>query len=296
VALRRRLESRGGQGKFHRSLSGKIRLKPPDKINLGCGQRFHPDWLNVDLQPASAEVRKVDLSLALPYPDESFAVVYHSNVLEHIRPGRAEDFMRECARICRTGGILRVAVPDLEQICRLYLAKLDEAIQGKPGAREERAWMLLELVDQMTRETSGGAMGDWLKKMPPSLENFVFSRIGNEGRDFVQNQRASGPGGSARTENWWKRLRKLWLPERIHLRRQAQSIGRFRLAGEVHQWMYDRFSLGELMELAGLAEVKVMAPGESRISGWRGFGLEIDKDGSVHKPDSLIMEGVKKQD
>lgn len=269
-------------------------MKTPDKINLGCGGRFHPDWLNADLQPASPGVQSVDLSGPLPYPDGAFLVVYHSNVLEHIRPGRAMDFMRECARICRTGGALRVAVPDLEQICRLYLAKLEEAIQGKPGAREERAWMLLEMLDQMTRESSGGAMGEWLKRLPASLENFVFSRIGNEGREFVRQHRRMDPAGPALAPGWWKRLRQkikrvLSSPQK----KLARTIGEFRLSGEVHHWMYDRFSLRELMESVGFSEVRVMRPGESRISGWNEFFLEVGSDGSVHKPDSLIMEGVK---
>jgi hypothetical protein len=66
------------------------------------------------------------------------------------------------------------------------------------------------------------------------------------------------------------------------------------MAGEVHQWMYDRFSLGEMMEMVGFGDVKVMAHGESRIPNWQSFFLEIDRDGNIHKPDSLIMEGVKK--
>jgi len=269
-------------------------MKAPDKINLGCGQRFHPDWLNADLQPASSEVQSVDLSHFLPYGNGAFSVVYHSNVLEHIRPGRAEDFMRECARICRPGGFLRVAVPDLEQICRLYLAKLEEAIQGKAGAREERAWMLLELIDQMTRETSGGAMGDWLKKMSPSLEEFVFSRIGNEGREFVRQHRRSGLTAKAPDSSWWKRLRqKIDSTFGSPQKKLAQAIGAFRLSGEVHHWMYDRFSLKELMESVGFSEIRVMRPGESRIPGWGEFLLEIGPDGSVHKPDSLILEGIK---
>lgn len=269
-------------------------MKALDKINLGCGQRFHPEWLNADLQPASSAVQSVDLSRALPYPNGAFSVVYHSNVLEHIRPGRAEDFMRECARICRTGGVLRVAVPDLEQICRLYLAKLQEAIRGNSGAREERAWMLLELVDQMTRETSGGMMGDCLKKMPPKLEDFVFSRIGNEGREFVRQQRGLGTTAQLSAPGWWKQLR--WRMGRIFgspRNKLIKAIGEFRLSGEVHHWMYDRFSLKELMESVGFSEIRVMRPGESRISGWGEFLLEIGPDGSVHKPDSLIMEGIK---
>lgn len=269
-------------------------MRVPDKINLGCGQRFHPDWLNADLRPASPGVQSVDLSRPLPYPDGAFAVVYHSNVLEHVRPGRAEDFMRECARICRTGGVLRVAVPDLEQICRLYLARLEEAIQGKAGAREERAWMLLELIDQMTRESSGGAMGEWLKKMPPSLETFVFSRIGNEGREFVREHRGSGPAAEAPSNGWWKQLRrKMGRILGSPTKQLARAIGEFRLSGEVHHWMYDRFSLKELMESVGFSEIRVMRPEESRIPGWGQFLLEIGPDGSVHKPDSLILEGIK---
>jgi predicted SAM-dependent methyltransferase len=263
-------------------------------INLGCGMRFHPRWLNVDLHPFSSEIQKVDLSRPLPFPQESFSVVYHSNVLEHIRPGQAEGFMQECARICRCGGILRIAVPDLEQICRLYLQKLEDAVRGKRGAKEERAWMLLELLDQMTRETSGGQMGQWLKSLPGSLEKFVFSRIGNEGREFVRQHRISPPHASGLKENWWQSLRKKWVSPRVRTRCQAESIGQFRMAGEVHQWMYDRFSLGEMMEMVGFGDVKVMAHGESRIPGWQGFFLEIGHDGNIHKPDSLIREGIKK--
>lgn len=221
-------------------------------------------------------------------------MVYHSNVLEHIRPVVAEDFMRECARICRSGGILRVAVPDLEQICRLYLAKLEEAIQGKPGAREERAWMLLEMLDQMTRESSGGAMGDCLKQLPASLENFVFSRIGNEGREFVRQYRGLGTTGKPPPSGWWRQLREKVALAFVSPREGlAKAIGDFRLSGEVHHWMYDRFSLKELMESVGFSEIRVMRPEKSRIPGWSDFFLEVGPDGSVHKPDSLILEGVK---
>lgn len=236
----------------------------------------------------------MDLSLPLPFGSGEFSVVYHSNVLEHIRPVVAADFMRECARICQSGGILRVAVPDLEQICRLYLAKLEEAIQGKPGAREERAWMLLEMLDQMTRESSGGAMGDCLKQLPASLENFVFSRIGNEGREFVRHYRGLGTTGKTPPSGWWRQLReKVALALVSPRERLAKAIGDFRLSGEVHLWMYDRFSLGEMMGGVGFSEVRVMRPGESRIPGWSKFFLEVGPDGSVHKPDSLVLEGVK---
>ena len=264
-----------------------------DKINLGCGGRYHPAWVNVDLKPAGPEVYPIDLSREFPYGDGSFSVVYHSNVLEHIRPVAVEIFMRECARICRYGGIMRVAVPDLEAICRLYLERLEQAVLGRAGAREEYRWMLMELLDQMTREKSGGCMGEMLRNMPSPLENFVFSRIGNEGREFVRAHRSNTSVQKPHKENWWKRTRKRVRSICSTGDKQVSLIGKFRLSGEVHHWMYDRFSLMELMGAVGFTDLKVMASGESRVPKWREFHLEIGPDGSVHKPDSLIVEGIR---
>jgi len=39
-------------------------------LNLGCGDRFHPEWENVDYAPASAKVRAHDLRSGIPYPME----------------------------------------------------------------------------------------------------------------------------------------------------------------------------------------------------------------------------------
>jgi hypothetical protein len=71
---------------------------------------------------------------------------------------------------------------------------------------------------------------------------------------------------------------------------RALRIGRFRLSGEVHQWMYDRFSLARLMKGFGLLEARVVRPDESAIANWHSYGLDVLADGSIAKPDSLYME------
>lgn len=68
-------------------------------------------------------------------------------------------------------------------------------------------------------------------------------------------------------------------------------LGRFRTSGEIHLWMYNRFSLVRLLEDAGFAEVTVKTPGESRIPDFGRFGLEFE-NGTVRKPDSLFVEGT----
>lgn len=90
-------------------------------LNLGCGSRCHPDWINIDIKSGAPGVTAHDICHGIPFPDASFDVVYHSNLLEHIRRDDAQFLMHECYRVMKAGGILRVAVPDLEQIGRLLL-------------------------------------------------------------------------------------------------------------------------------------------------------------------------------
>ena len=100
-------------------------------VNLGCGSRCHPAWINIDIAPCVPGVIAHDLSRGIPLPDSSCDVVYHSHLVEHLRPEDARRFMKECYRVLKAGGILRVATPDLERICRLYLEKLEGAFASE---------------------------------------------------------------------------------------------------------------------------------------------------------------------
>jgi predicted SAM-dependent methyltransferase len=126
-------------------------------LNLGCGRRFHPEWENLDYSPAAASVCRHDLRDGIPYPDGSFDVVYHSHVLEHFSKQTAPNFLAECYRVLRPGGVIRVAVPDLETIARIYLEALEKVSQGIPGWAKNYEWMVLEMYDQAVRECSLGA-------------------------------------------------------------------------------------------------------------------------------------------
>ena len=156
-------------------------------INLGCGQRLHPAWVNVDISPQQPGVIRCDLSRGIPFADNSFDAAYHSHVLEHIRRPEALPFLRECCRVLKPGGILRVATPDLERICRIYLEKLGRATTGE--APHDYDWMMLEMYDQTVREKSGGQIAEFLRQSPLPNEEFVLQRSGQEGRDIIKNLR-----------------------------------------------------------------------------------------------------------
>jgi predicted SAM-dependent methyltransferase len=250
-------------------------------LNLGCGTRRHPAWMNADLDPRSPEVLNVDVRRPLPFLDGDFDAVYLSHVLEHLAPDLGRRLLVEMARVVRPGGIVRVVVPDLEGICRAYLATLDEAGRGEPGAREKHAWMTLELVDQMARVRKGGLMLRWWQRDPVPAEPFVIARMGNDAGETIEHfRRKRAASGAPPISGDWRDA-----PEPD----DAEALA-FRRSGEVHRWMYDRISLAAALEEAGLSATVVCGPLDSAIPGWGEFFLEADREGRPHKPDSLAME------
>jgi SAM-dependent methyltransferase len=252
--------------------------KPGAKlVNLGCGGHFHPDWMNLDFVARPPNVLQHDLRARLPFDDVSFEVVYHSHVLEHFPRSFAPQFLQECRRVLIPGGILRVVVPDLETIARLYLKNLEGALAGDPQATARCEWMTLELLDQMVREESGGDMLKYWRQNPMPAEEFVIERVGQEVRLCLCSLRKVGASPRAATPP----------------KRDPATVARFRESGEVHKWMYDRWSLGRLLRDCGFIEIKVCAAGESQIPNFSTYRLDLNVDGSVRKPDSLFMEARK---
>lgn len=283
-------------------------LEKPTLLNLGCGSRFHPDWINIDLLSRSPTVIRYDLSRGIPMGAASCDVVYHAAVLEHMRRRDAEEFLAECYRVLKVEGILRVGVPDLEKICRLYLSKMAAALDGDEAAAYDYEWIILEMLDQTVRERGGGGMLDYLRHNPIPNETFVYERIGQEGRELVKALRSV----PAQSRQGCHPIRDLLDKLRIGLRKlpslakhrilcwllgadawRAFEIGRFRLAGEVHHWMYDRYSLSRLLEQTGFHEPQLLDANTSRILNWASFCLDTLPDGQAIKPDLLFVEAVK---
>ncbi len=273
-------------------------------VNLGCGSRYHSDWINIDVVPHGPAVIRHDLSRGIPLADASCDVVYHAAVLEHIRPPEAAAFLAECHRVLKPSGIVRVGVPDLEKICQLYLSRLAAAVGGDEAAAHDYDWIMLELFDQTVREKSGGGMLDYLRQDPLPNEAFVLGRIGEEGRELVkllrQQDRERGRWPSAALHLFRRVVRSLpgagrrllpWLLGRDN--RRALAIGRFRLTGQVHQWMYDRYSLARLLRQAGFRDPQRQEADSSQIPNWTSFCLDTLPDGQVIKPDLFFMEATK---
>ena len=265
-------------------------------LNLGCGLRYHSKWINIDFVSSGSGVIRHNLLKGIPFSDSSCEVVYHSHLLEHFTKDDAEGLILECYRVLRPGGVIRVVVPDLEDITKQYIKQRDMAQDGSSTAEANYDWMMLEMFDQCVRHTPGGQMGKYLAQPDIPNKSFVRERLGT----FFDNLRK--PQGWSLREylkmqinrfylgrKAWNVVKRLWV---AHLN-SPNSVGRMRLSGEAHLWMYDSYSLTRLLTKCGFRSPQVLSATESSIKGWVDFHLDTDVDGKVYKPHSLYMEACK---
>jgi predicted SAM-dependent methyltransferase len=274
----------------------------PKMLNIGCGATHHPDWINLDVSSSDPSVLPVDINNGLPFSSDSITVCYSSHLLEHLNKDDARYFLAECMRVLNSRGVLRLAVPDLEGIAREYLRLLDVVAAGNKSRESDYDWIMLEMYDQTVRNYSGGEMARFLENLNVDDRPFARSRIGGEAENYwCERIMLKQSWTSASIQ---KKLRSIL--KKCHMQfvgwivillagksaRRSFQAGVFRSSGEVHQWMYDRFSLKRLLERAGFVDVKICAATESRIPEYEKYSLDA-LNGIVRKPDSLYVEASK---
>jgi SAM-dependent methyltransferase len=287
----------------------------PPMLNIGCGGHYHPAWTNIDLAASGPDVIVCDILGRLPFPDGMFRAAYSCHVLEHLTPEDALGLLREARRVLAPGGIVRCVVPDGAAQARSYLDSLDAALAGTPGAEAAYDWSVVELIDQMVRTRPGGAMLDYLVQPRLDAEAFVRDRIGAHdlmtyrrmARDMTRDQSAAPqrPAGTlqlyrllaaGRRRNPFAKAGLLVLAYLLrHLRDRdfadAFEEVLFRRSGEIHRWIYDRFSLARALARAGFSDIAVLDHATSGIPDFARYGLD-EVGGAERRPYSLYIEAA----
>lgn len=82
------------------------------RLNLGAGEYPLDGWENIDITGPEP----VDLSAhPWPFADGSADEILASHILEHFDRFEAVRFLDECQRILKPGGVLHIAVPDMDR-------------------------------------------------------------------------------------------------------------------------------------------------------------------------------------
>lgn len=90
-------------------------------LNIGCGQKHLPGFINMDI--AEPYDRKLDARRGLPFPDESVDGIYSEHFFEHLTQAEGLRFLRECRRVLKPAGRIRIAMPDLDELIQRYVSE-----------------------------------------------------------------------------------------------------------------------------------------------------------------------------
>lgn len=269
-------------------------------LNLGCGNTYIESWTNIDFTSNSSHVIEHNLLKGIPFENNKFNVVYHSHVLEHFSKADGENLLKECYRVMEKGGILRIAIPDLEQIANSYITSLKNVIaEDNEINNANYDWAVIELIDQLVRSRSGGQMSNYWNQDKIINEEFIIERVGYEFKNYRDQllKKKRPPSLSMKKIPLIKRIKNKLVSMFNYKQNKRVSkyeeLGMFRLSGEIHQWMYDRHSITKLLTKLGFENVKIVTAFESSIPNWDKYCILDVIGNEKRKPDSLYIEATK---
>ena len=61
-----------------------------------------------------------DLSISIPFENNSVDFIFNEHFLEHLTVEEGQVFLKDCKRVLKDGGVLRISMPDLETTVKDY--------------------------------------------------------------------------------------------------------------------------------------------------------------------------------
>lgn len=108
------------------------------KLNIGCGGNILEGFQNHDLD--------VDICKPLPWENDSVDFILAEHVFEHVPGPDAFRFLKECRRILKPGGVLRLCVPVIDRERGLTKAAKEDLIVNHGHLCAYTEELLIELV------------------------------------------------------------------------------------------------------------------------------------------------------
>src|SRR3954471_1802678 len=109
------------------------------KLNLGCGDKILPGYLNVDVAQKRAGKQPdivCDVRSLEPIDDEYADEVLAVHVVEHFWRWEVVGVLREWTRVLKPGGLMILECPNLKSACEEFLRDPDAfAGPGREGQR-----------------------------------------------------------------------------------------------------------------------------------------------------------------
>ena len=91
------------------------------KLHIGAGPVVLEDWLCTDIDPRSPQIAFLDATKQFPFKDHSFDYIYCEHMIEHISWDEGLFMLKECRRVLKPQGKIRITTPDLEVFVKMYV-------------------------------------------------------------------------------------------------------------------------------------------------------------------------------
>jgi predicted SAM-dependent methyltransferase len=96
------------------------------KLHLGSGDHRIRGWINVDFSAAMPVDVVADLTREMPFRSGSVDLIHSEDFIEHVDASSGKLVLRECHRILRSGGVMRVLTPDLRALIGEIYVRRDQ--------------------------------------------------------------------------------------------------------------------------------------------------------------------------
>lgn len=168
-----KLLSRFGFGNGLKLTASEFALKELSfsKLHIGCGNIHIKDWTNIDILATGSTDLVCDITNLNGIKSNSVDAIYSCHVLEHFETSRIIPILTEWHRVLKKDGELRISVPDLDAITKIYQNNLSHF--QTPGHEPWIALFYGGQKDQFDFHKTGFNFC-WIKYL---LENIGFKNV-----------------------------------------------------------------------------------------------------------------------
>jgi len=90
------------------------------KLHLGCGNKHIDGFINIDARKLPKVDIVDDVKNLSKFSENSVDLIYACHILEHITRIEYTNVLTRWFKILKEGGVLRIAVPDIEKVFKHY--------------------------------------------------------------------------------------------------------------------------------------------------------------------------------
>jgi predicted SAM-dependent methyltransferase len=105
---------------MRRALDLYLQYNSVPKLIIGAGTVAVDGWFNTDLKPQLDTIYYMDAASPFPIDNSVFEYVFSEHLIEHLTRQQGSMMLKECFRVLKPGGKIRIATPNLEVLLGLY--------------------------------------------------------------------------------------------------------------------------------------------------------------------------------